>query len=100
MIASPLKVAVPLELVVAVGLLSVAPPGPLAIVAVISVPFWLTGLPLTSCTWITGCVVKATPACAVLDGCVVMPSLVADPADRVIVFDVTGVRLPLPKLNV
>src|SRR5574342_936076 len=93
LIASPPNVATPLALVVAVALVSDGvPPGLVAIVAVISVPFWLTALPLASWIWITGCVAKATPLWALLEGCVVIPSLVATPADRAIAVDVSGVR--------
>src|SRR3989442_7599686 len=59
--ARPLNVATPVDPVVAVALLSVAPPGPDAIVAVTVTVAWLTGFPLASRSWITGCCAKGTP---------------------------------------
>src|SRR5256885_14924025 len=80
LIARPLNAAAPFDPVVADGLSTVAPLGPDAIVAVTTVPLWLTGLPLTSWTWSTGCCANAAPLCAVFEGWVVMPSWVAAPA--------------------
>ena len=65
----------------AVAPLKVAPAGPDAIVAVTTVPFWLTGLPLASWIWTTGCWASATPLCALLEGWVVSTSFVAAPAE-------------------
>jgi len=75
---SPLNVAEPFEAVVAVALLGVAPAG--LTVAVTTTPLWLTGLPLPSWSWSTGCWTKATPLCAVLDGAVVKATRPAAPA--------------------
>src|SRR5512145_1206326 len=86
------NVATPLAVVVAVGdPLSVPPP--VAIAAVTTTPLRLTGFPETSCSWIAGCWVKATPLCALGEGCVVTASRVAAPAVMVIVPDTTSVRL-------
>src|SRR5512143_2437531 len=99
--ARPLKVAAPLALVVAVLLVSEGfPPGLVVIVAVMSVPFWFTAFPLASWIWITGCWVKATPLWALVEGCVVIPSFVAAPAERATAVEVSGVRLPEPKRSV
>src|SRR2546426_12666697 len=68
----------PLPLVVAVALLGVAPAG--LSVAVTTTPLWLTGLPLPSCSWSTGCCANATPLCAALEGDVVKASRPAAPA--------------------
>src|SRR3989442_1468395 len=68
----------PLPLVVAVALLGVAPAG--LSVAVTTTPLWLTGLPLPSCSWSTGCWANATPLCAALEGAVVKASRPAAPA--------------------
>src|SRR5204862_4549045 len=100
LIAKPLKAAAPVAPVVAVALVSVAPAGPEATVAVTRSPLWLTGLPLASCTWTTGCWEKATPLWAELDGGVLSASLLAAPARTVIVFDVTAVSQDAPKLSV
>ena len=83
LIARPLNGAAPLEPVVAVAFVSVAPPGPLAIVAVTTSPLWLTGLPPASCTCTIGCWVKATPLDALLEGRVVSASFAAAPAAMV-----------------
>ena len=64
------KVAAPVAAVVAEAPPRVAPAGPDAIVAVMTVPPWLTGLPCASSSWMTGCRTKATPLCAVPDGSV------------------------------
>src|SRR5437867_6748223 len=72
---SPVNVADPFEAVVAVALLGVAPAG--LTVAVTTTPLWLTGLPLASWSWSTGCWANATPLCAALDGAVVSASDVA-----------------------
>jgi hypothetical protein len=55
LIVSPLNVAAPFAPVVAVALVRVAPAGPVAIVAVTTVPLWLTALLLASCNCTTGC---------------------------------------------
>src|SRR5207249_5948504 len=60
-------------------------------------PLWLTGLPLASSSWSTGCWAKATPFCAVLDGAVVSASFVAAPGVPSAV-NVTG--LPASPLDV
>src|SRR5437667_5343870 len=75
---SPVNVADPFDPVVAVALLGVAPAG--LTVAVTTTPLWLTGLPLASWSWSTGCWANATPLCAALDGAVVSASFVAAPA--------------------
>jgi len=92
---SPVNVADPLEAVVAVALLGAAPAG--LTVAVTTTPLWLTGLPLASSSWSTGCWAKATPFCAVLDGAVVSASFVAAPGVPSAV-NVTG--LPASPLDV
>ena len=79
---------------------TVAPLGPDAIVAVTTVPLWLTGLPLTSWTWSTGCCANAAPLCAVFEGWVVMPSWVATPAVMEIVVDVAAASPEALKLRV
>src|SRR3989442_1158111 len=53
-IASLVKAATPVPLVVAVSVPPNVPP-PVAIAAVTTTPLWLTALPLASRTWITGC---------------------------------------------
>src|SRR2546429_5256481 len=50
---------------------------------------WLTGFPLASCSWTTGCWANGAPLCAVADGGVVRTSRVAAPAVPVAV-NVTG----------
>src|SRR2546426_926703 len=85
----------PLPLVVAVALLGVAPAG--LSVAVTTTPLWLTGLPLASSSWSTGCWANATPLCAVLDGAVVKATRPAAPVVPVAV-NVTG--LPVSPLDV
>src|SRR2546422_6736166 len=85
----------PLPLVVAVALLGVAPAG--LSVAVTTTPLWLTGLPLASSSWSTGCWANATPLCAALDGAVVKASRPAAPAVPSAV-NVTG--LPVSPLDV
>src|SRR5713101_7101365 len=77
--ASPLKTAAPITHVVAVALVSVAPAGPDAIVAVTTTPGWLTGLPLASCSCTAGCGVNAIPLCALAGAPVAMKSLLAAP---------------------
>src|SRR5439155_2147786 len=57
---------------------------------------WLTGLPLASWSWSTGCWAKATPLCAALDGAVVSTSFVAAPA---VPSAVNVTRLPLSPLD-
>src|SRR5437016_47745 len=79
-IPGPLNVAAPLPVVVAAAFVSVAPVGPVAITAVTVVPAWLTALPLASRSCSTGCWSKATPLCAVADGCVLIVSWVGVPA--------------------
>src|SRR5207247_9767012 len=66
-------------------------------VAVTTTPLWLTGLPLASWSWSTGCWTNATPLCAVLDGAVVSTSFVAAPHVPSAV-NVTG--LPVSPLDV
>src|SRR3989442_15256207 len=84
----------PLPLVGAVALLGVAPAG--LSVAVTTTPPWLTGLPLASCSWSTGCWANATPLCAALDGAVVKTTRPAAPAVPSAV-NVTGLPVsPLP----
>src|SRR2546422_518089 len=68
----------PLPLVVAVALLSVAHTA--HIVALTPTPLCLTGLPLPSCSWSTGCWANATPLCAALEGAVVKATRPAAPA--------------------
>src|SRR5438093_6980991 len=80
--------AAPLPVVVAEALASV-PPGPLATTAVTVTPFWLTGLPLASCSCTTGCWANGAPLCALLDGSVIMASFAAAPVVPVAV-NVTG----------
>src|SRR5882724_704802 len=93
------KVAVPLDVVVAVAVPPKVPP-PVAIAAVTVTPLWFTGLPLASRTWITGCWANATPLWALLDGWVVMLSCDAAPAVRVIVPEVAEVSPVAVKLKV
>src|SRR5204862_392165 len=59
-------------------LLAVAPAG--LGVAVTTTPLWLTGLPLASWSWTTGCWASGAPLCAVAEGGVVSTSRVAVPA--------------------
>src|SRR2546428_5367310 len=91
-----MKRAVPLARVVRAAVGSAAP-GPLATTVVTVTPLWLTGLPLASCSWSTGCWARATPLCALLDGSVVIVSFAAAPAVAVAV-KVTG--LPVSPLAV
>src|SRR6266566_2187232 len=98
--ARPLNAATPFEPVVADALFRAAPLGPDAIVAVTTVPLWLTALPLASWSWTTGCCVNAAPLCAVLDGWVVMPSCVAAPAVIDMVVDVAAESPEALKLRV
>jgi len=63
----PLKAAAPPDPLVAVAPLRVAPDDPVATVAVTVTAFWLTGLPLASSIWVTGCWANATPLCAVVE---------------------------------
>ena len=93
--ASPLNVARPLALVVALADASVAPLGPDAITAVTTTFGSATGLPLGSCTWTAGCVAKATPLCAAADGCVTMASF---PAAAVVISNGALVWLRAPVL--
>src|SRR2546428_7421990 len=74
--------------VVAAALVGVAPAG--VTVAVTSTPLWLTGLPLASWSWTTGCCANATPLCAVAEGGVVSVSWVAALALRAIAPELTG----------
>src|SRR2546427_7934433 len=83
-------VAVPVLLTFAVPFLGVAPAG--LSVAVTTTPLWLTGLPLASCSWSTGCWANATPLCAALDGAVVKATRPAAPAVPSAV-NVTGLPL-------
>src|SRR2546426_9462437 len=78
----------PLPLVGAVALLGGAPAG--LSVAVTTTPLWLTGLPLPSCSWSTGCWANGTPLCAALEGAVVKATRPAAPAVPPAV-NVTGV---------
>ena len=68
-----MNVAAPLLPVV---LVTVPPsvPVPLASDAVTSTPLWDSLFPSPSWSWTTGCTTKATPLCAVADGCVVTAS--------------------------
>src|SRR2546426_7937057 len=66
-------------------------------VAVTTTPLWLTGLPLASSSWSTGCWANATPLCAALEGDVVKASRPAAPAVPSAV-NVTG--LPVSPLDV
>ena len=59
------------------GEASVAPFGPLKIVAVTTTPAWLTGLPFASSSCTTGCRASTTPLCAAAEGCVTSASLFA-----------------------
>src|SRR5947208_15828472 len=65
-------------------------------VAVTTTPLWLTGLPLASSSWSTGCWANATPLCAALDGAVVKATRPAAPAVPSAV-NVTG--LPVSPLD-
>ncbi len=71
------KVAAPVAAVVADAPPRVAPAGPDAIVAVMTVPPSLTGLPCASSSWMTGCRAKAVPLGAVAEGCVKIASCAA-----------------------
>ena len=77
-IARLVKVATPLELVVAVSAPPSVPP-PVAIATVTTTPLWLTAFPDASSSWIAGCWANATPLCAELEGCVVTASWLAAP---------------------
>src|SRR5438309_12017101 len=77
----PLNIAPPLAFVVAVDEASVAPFGPVKIVAVTTTPVWLTGLPLASCSCTAGCRASTTPLCAAVEGCVTSASLFAAATD-------------------
>src|SRR5947199_6915419 len=66
-------------------------------VAVTTTPLWLTGLPLASSSWSTGCWANATPLCPALDGAVVKATRPAAPAVPSAV-NVTG--LPVSPLEV
>src|SRR5205809_1749024 len=79
----------------AVLLLGAAPAG--LTVAVTTTPLWLTGLPLASSSWSTGCWANATPLCPALDGGVVKATRPAAPAVPSAV-KVTG--LPVSPLDV
>jgi hypothetical protein len=83
-----------------VAVVSVAPAGPEATVAVTTVPLWLTALLLASCSCTTGCGARAIPLCALLEGAVVSASFAATPALRVIVPEGTLVSPEAPKLSV
>src|SRR5947199_9894257 len=61
-------------------------------VAVTTTPLWLTGLPLASSSWSTGCWANATPLCPALDGAVVKATRPAAPAVPSAV-NVTGLPL-------
>src|SRR5437667_8021916 len=89
--AKPLNVAAPLATVVAVALLSVAPPGPDAITAVTGTPAPPAGLPAPSRTWSAGCGLNAAPLAGVAGGWMVIVNWVAVPAPSVIVLEVAGV---------
>ena len=93
------KVATPLPFVVALSVPPNVPP-PVAIAAVTLTSDWLTGLPLASRSWITGCCAKGTPLCAVLDGSVVTVNWVAAPAVIVTVAELTPVSPVAEKLRV
>src|SRR5947199_8867645 len=51
-------------------------------VAVTTTPLWLTGLPLASSSWSTGCWANATPLCPALDGAVVKATRPARSEER------------------
>ena len=87
---SPLNVAAPFCIVVAVLLLAVAPAG--LGVAVTTTPPSLTGLPFASCNCTTGWGASGAPLCALLDGGVVITRRVAVPAVPVAV-NVAGLPL-------
>src|SRR5438093_3874350 len=87
--------AAAVETVVVVALLGAAPAG--LTVAVTTTPLWLTGLPLASSSWSTGCWANATPLCPALDGAVVKATRPAAPAVPSAV-NVTG--LPVSPLDV
>jgi hypothetical protein len=94
---SPLNVAAPVDPVVAVALLGVAPAG--LTLAVMTTPASLTGLLLASCSCTTGCWANATPLCAVAEGAVVSATCVAAPAVPVAV-KVTGLPASVPDVAV
>jgi hypothetical protein len=94
---SPLNVAAPFPAVVAVAPLAVAPAG--LGVAVTTMPAWLTGLPLASWSWTTGCCASGTPLRAVLEGGVVTTTFVAAPAVPVAV-KVRGLPASVPDVAV
>src|SRR6266849_11157591 len=98
--ASPLNGAAPVTPVVAVALVSVAPAGPDAIVAVTTTPCWLTGLPLASCSCTAGCGVNAIPLCALAGASVAMKSLLAAPTVMLNALLVWPVRPVLEAANV
>ena len=93
------KVAAPLALVLAVSVPPSTPP-PVAIVAVTTVPNWLTALPAASRSWMIGCWANTTPLAAAAEGWVVIASWVAAPGVRVIVPDVAPVSDAVLKLRV
>src|SRR5438093_840586 len=73
-----MKLAAPVDPVVAVALLGVAPAG--LTVAVTATSAWLTGLLFASCSCTTGCWASAAPLRPLLEGGVVSASCVAGPA--------------------
>src|SRR5947208_4420363 len=73
-----MKLAAPVDPVVAVALLGVAPAG--LTVAVTTTSAWLTGLLFASCSCTTGCWASAAPLRPLLEGGVVSASCVAGPA--------------------
>src|SRR5574341_1966065 len=75
----PANVARPEASVDAVAPKTVAPEGPLATVAVIVTPAWLTGLPFWSWSCTVGCGAKTTPLWAPAEGPVRIASCPAVP---------------------
>src|SRR5262245_55478907 len=55
-------------------------------------PDWLTGLLLASRSCTVGCWANATPLWAAADGCVVIESCVAVPAERVMALEIGWLR--------
>ena len=95
------KVATPLEKVPEVPPAAMEPPAPEAIDA-LAVPELteVTTLPPESSTWTTGWVARAAPEFAVLEGSVVMTSLVADPVDMVMFVEAADVKPSPVKVRV
>ena len=79
------------------GLVTETPP--VVMVAVTVEESLVTTLPLESSTLITGWVDRAAPEASVLEGAVVMTSLVAAPVARVMVLEAALVRVPFEKVR-